>query len=302
LIYSILSKDYEMTYLPKSITRFGHRHLLKLQKNSPTILVVGGVVGLTASAVLAAKATRNIDPILEDHAKGRLEVSETVFRSQSEEQRELVLLYADTTWKFARLYGPSIAVGAISAGSILHGHKILKGRHLATMAAYTGLMEQYQAYRSRVAETLGTELEREIHDGGVGVWEEDPDRPGEHKRKVVHAGTPANYLRPFFDESNPNWTTDPASNFYFLKGVQAHMNRILDIRGHLFLFEVYDALGIPRTPEVIVAGWLADGDGDNFVDFGFMASQDPQAIMFRNGGERSVRLNFNIDGVIWDLI
>jgi hypothetical protein len=33
-----------------------------------------------------------------------------------------------------------------------------------------------------------------------------------------------------------------------------------------------------------------------------MTSQDPNAIAFRNGGERSVRLNFNIDGVIWDLI
>jgi hypothetical protein len=121
--------------------------------------------------------------------------------------------------------------------------------------------------------------------------------------KPKFAEEQANYLRPFFDEANPNWTTDPTSNFYFLKGVQAHMNRLLDVRGHLFLFEVYDALGIPRTKETIVAGWLADSDrGDGFVDFGFMTDQSPQATMFRNGGERSVRLNFNIDGVIWDLI
>lgn len=292
-----------MSYVPKSLTRLGHRQLLKLQKNSPTIMVVTGVVGLGATAVMASIATRKIDPILEEHKKDRFELElRSSDLKQQVEQKDVVQLYGHTTIELVKVYAPTIVVGTLSAASILHGHKILKGRHLATMAAYTGLMEQYQAYRARVAETVGPELERDIYGGAVGKYEEDPNRPGEFKMQPKFASEPSNYLRPFFDEANSNWTTDPTSNFLFLKGVQAHMNRILDLHGHLFLFEVYDALGIPRTKETIVAGWVLDGEGDGFVDFGFMTDQSPQAVMFRNAAERSVRLNFNIDGVIWDLI
>lgn len=293
-----------MKYVPKSVQRFGHMNLLKLQKNSPTLLVIGGVIGLGATAVMAAIATRKIDPILDDHKKARLAIDEqTSYMETRDEQQEIVKLYAHTGFELVRVYTPTILVGTLSIGSVLYGHKILKGRHLATVAAYSGLMEQYQAYRARVAETVGVDMEREIHQGAVGKWEEDPEHPGELKLKAHKVDAPATYLRPFFDESNPNWTRDATSNYLFLKGIQNHMNRILEIRGYVFLFDVYDALGIPRTPETIVTGWVYGSEnGDGFVDFGFMTSTDPQTIMFRNGGERSVRLNFNIDGVIWDQI
>jgi hypothetical protein len=264
-------------------------------------MVVGGVVGLGTTSVMAAFATRKLEPILEKHAKQRIDISVHAIDSR-DEQKKIVKLYTETAFELGKLYAPTLVVGTISAGSVLHGHRILNGRHIATMAAYTGLMEQYQSYRNRVTETLGAELERDIYNGAVGKWEEDPEHKGEYKMKSKFAEQPANYLRPFFDEANDNWTTDPASNYLFLKGIQAHMNRILDIRGHLFLFEVYDALGIPRTKETIVSGWLVNGNGDGFVDFGFMTEKSPEATMFRNGGERSVRLNFNVDGVIWDLI
>lgn len=292
-----------MKYVPNGLSRLGHRQLLKLQKSSPTILVVTGVVGLGATAVLAAKATRKIDPILEDHAKAHIGVDVTTMDKRAY-QKELTKLYVHTGLRLGRLYAPTLAVGTLSAGSVLYGHRVLKGRHLATMAAYTGLMEQYKAYRARVAETIGSELERDLHNGAVGKYEEDPDRPGEYKLKSKFTDQqPGSYLRPFFDEANPNWTRDPTANQMFLTGIQSHMNRLLEVKGHLFLFDVYDALGIPRVPECIVAGWLYDSaDGDGYVDFGFMTDQSPEANLFRNGAERSVRLNFNIDGVIWGLI
>lgn len=290
-----------MRYIPKSVTRFGYRHILTVKKHSPTIMVVGGVVGLGVTSVMAARATRQIDPILDAHAKQRIDISVDAM-SEKDEQRQVVRLYSDTAWELGKLYAPTIAVGTLSAVSVLSGHKILQTRHIATMAAYTGLMEQYQAYRARVAETVGPELERDIYGGATGKWEEDPNRPGEYKMKPSYGEQTANYLQPFFDEANPNWTTDPTSNLYFLKGVQAHMNRLLEARGYLFLFDVYDALGMPRPKESIVSGWVLTGNGDGFVDFGFMTGTDPQTVLFRNGGERSVRLNFNIDGVIWDLI
>jgi len=290
-----------MKYVPKSLSRFGHRQLLKLSKNSPTILVVTGVVGLGATAVLAAKATRRLDPILDEHHKSRIDIAANAV-SARDEQKQIVSLYAETSLELVKLYAPTLLVGTLSAASVLHGHRILKGRHLATMAAYTGLMEQYQAYRARVAETLGSDMERDLHNGAVGKWEEDPDHKGEFKLMPKFEDNPESYLRPFFDEYNTNWTKDPIGNYLFLKAAQAHANVMLQTRGYVFLSEVYDMLGIPRNKPSIVAGWLLEGKGDGFVDFGFMSDQSPQAVAFRNHVERSVRLNFNIDGVIWDLI
>jgi len=291
-----------MKYVPESLTRLGHRQLLKLNKNSPTIFVITGVVGLGTTAVMAAIATRKLDPILDEHAKQRIDISASAVDAR-DEQKKVVKLYADTAVELTKLYAPTIVVGTLSATSVLHGHRVLKGRHIATMAAYSGLMEQYQAYRDRVSETVGEDLERDIHNGAVGRWEEDPEHPGEAKMKAkFDKDQPANYLRPFFDEANQNWTRDPVANYLFLKGVQAHMNRKLQVNGYVFLSDVYAALDLPLVKEAIVTGWLYNGEGDGYIDFGFMTEQTPQATMFRNGAERTVRLNFNVDGVIWDLI
>jgi hypothetical protein len=294
-----------MNLVPKSVSRLASRSMLKLNANSPTILVVAGVIGLGATAVMAAKATRKIDPILEEHGKARNEVSGASYRNDREEQKALTKVYATTGVELVKLYGPTLIVGGLSAASVLTGHRILKGRHAATMLAYSGLMEQFMDYRKRVAHTLGEDREKEIYDGARMEWEKDPDHAGEYKLKSKYdEKQKSTYLRPWFDETNVHWTRDPQSNYLFLKGVQQHVNNLLEVRGHVFLNDVYDALRMDRCPEGAVTGWIRKKDGgmDGYIDFGFMTSQDPNTVAFRNFLERSVQLNFNIDGVIWDKI
>jgi hypothetical protein len=295
-----------MNLVPKSVSRLASRSMLKLSANSPTILVVTGVVGLGATAVLAAKATRRLDPVLEEHDKARNEVVGATYRNDREEQKALTKVYASTGVELTKLYGPAVVVGTVSAASILIGHRILKGRHVATMLAFSGLQDQFLAYRKRVAHTFGEDREKEIYDGARMEYEEDPNHKGEYKLKSKYSDDKevGDFLRPWFDETNVNWTRDPQSNYLFLKGVQQHMNNLLEVRGHVFLNDVYDSLRLDRRPEGAVSGWLRKEDGgkDGFIDFGFMTSQDPNTVAFRNGQERSVRLNFNTDGLIWDKI
>lgn len=299
-----------MKFVPQSASRFAHRSLLKINASSPTLLVVAGVVGLGASAVMAAKATRKIDPVLDAHHKARVEIGHvSQIRGEighgtatRENQRKLARLYMDTGWELTKIYGPAVFVGATSAISVLGGHKILRGRQLATMAAYSGLAEQFNEYRKRVVETIGEDLEKSIYEGARGEWKEG-ERQGEYKLQPVHDQTQADsYLRPWFDEANPNWTRDPWANKQFLTGVQSHMNNLLVLRGHLFLNEVRDALGMSKVPEGQVAGWLYGGNKDNFVDFGFLVSNNPHTVAFLNEVERTVQLNFNIDGQIYELL
>jgi hypothetical protein len=76
---------------------------------------------------------------------------------------------------------------------------------------------------------------------------------------------------------------------------------MLQARGHVFLNEVYDALGIPRSQAGAVVGWVR-GQGDGYIDFGLFNSENDRARDFVNGYERSILLDFNVNGVIYDLI
>jgi len=298
-----------MKYLPVSVSRFTHRSLLKLNKNSPTLLVTAGVVGFGATAVMAALATRKIEPVLEQHSKDRAEIGYIPIvgsEGRREKQTEVLELYFHTGLELTKIYAPALVTGTLSTASVLGGHKILKGRYVATMAAYSGLMEQFSRYRDRVSKTLGSDAERDIYNGAHGEWVEDPESKeggGSLKPKFDENADSIAYLRPWFDETNVHWSRDPEISYMFLKGVQNHMNDLLRIRGHVFLNEVLDALRMPRSAEGQVTGWIYGNDrGDNFIDFGFMSGTEPNTVAFRNKVEKTVRLNFNVDGVVWDQI
>ena len=111
----------------------------------------------------------------------------------------------------------------------------------------------------------------------------------------------SNYAR-FFDASCPGWDKNPEYNLLFLRQQQTYASNMLKLKGHLFLNEVYELLGIPHSQEGSVVGQIYDEKnpiGDNYVDFGIY---DERNANFVNGYERSILLDFNVDGCILDKI
>ena len=106
---------------------------------------------------------------------------------------------------------------------------------------------------------------------------------------------PSKYAR-FFDESNSYWCADPEYNKLFILHVMDHMNMMLKAKGHVFLNEVYDALGLSRSSEGQIVGWIYEEDnpfGDNHIDFEF-DEEKREALM----SGKAVLLDFNVDGNI----
>ena len=90
-----------------------------------------------------------------------------------------------------------------------------------------------------------------------------------------------------------------------MKCQENYANDLLKTRGHLFLNEVYDMLGIPRTQAGQIVGWVYDEKnpvGDNFVDFGILDLYDEKKREFVNGYERTILLDFNVDGEIFKIL
>lgn len=108
-----------------------------------------------------------------------------------------------------------------------------------------------------------------------------------------------------WDDGCNGWSKDPEYNLIFLKQIQTYANELLRSRGYIFLNEVYDMLGIPRTKAGQTVGWVYNEKnpiGDNHVDFGIFDTDSIQNRDFINGYARTVVLDFNVDGIITDLI
>lgn len=295
---------------------------LKVQKHSPEILMGLGIVGTVASAVMACRATLKVNDILEEKKKTVEAIhscaeDETIDYNEEDKKKDLTILYTQTGVKLAKLYLPSILLGGLSIASIISGYKILNKRNVALAAAYTVVDKGFKNYRKNVVERFGEEVDRELRHNikAKQIEEKYTDKDGNEKtrKKTVYEiaedkkpGEGVSEYAKFFDEWNTNeHSKDPEYNLMFLRHQQDYANEVLKHQGYLFLNEVYDMLGIPRTQAGQVVGWIYDEknpNGDNYVDFGIYDLHDQQKRDFVNGLERNILLDFNVDGVIYDKI
>lgn len=59
----------------------------------------------------------------------------------------------------------------------------------------------------------------------------------------------------FAKDTTMNWSKDPEINKLFTHSVKNYMNDKLRSRGHVFLNELFDELGVPRTRQGQIVGW-----------------------------------------------
>lgn len=300
--------------LKENMTRAIGKAGLKLKKYSPEILAAVGTVGVVASAVMACKATTKISTILDD-TNDQLDAIHTAVTdpelaeqySAEDAKKDTAIVYVQTGVKFVKLYGPAVAVGAASLACLLGSNHILRKRNVALAAAYTAVDKSFKAYRGRVVERFGEEMDRELRYNikAKEVQEIVTDENGNETTVTSTIEIPemsydnSDYAR-CFDETCVGWTRDPEYNLMFVKQIQNWANDRLQTKGYLYLNEVYEMLGIQRTKAGQVVGWLYDGDGDNYVDFGIFDIKDKQKRRFVNGYEKSIWLDFNVDGNILD--
>lgn len=295
------------------VTSKAGRQLLKGQKHSPTILFGAGVIGVVATTVLASKATLRLEDILNENERKQGEAEE-LLRNQPQDYsakdhtKDMAVLKVRLCKDVARLYAPAVAVGVMSIGALTGSHVILSKRHASVVAAYATLDKGFRDYQERVAALVGPEKARELRfeseQRGIAVDTEKGTKVETiTSAKTDGPGSP--YAKLFSKETSQSWDPRPEYNLMFLRFNQNWANDTLKAKGHLFLNEVYDQLGLDRTPAGQAVGWVYNNPkgGDDYVDFGFLDDSNAAELHdFMTGREGAIWLDFNVDGVVYDLI
>ena len=310
------------TEIVNKMTRAFHKVGFKLKKHSPEILVVAGVIGTVTSAVMACKATLKVSDVI-DETKETIEtihdcVGKGLKTSDGEEytqevaNKDLTIVYIQTGWKFAKLYGPSVLLGVASIGCMVGSNQILRKRNIALGAAFTAMDKSFKEYRGRVIEKFGKDLDRELrfNTKAKQIEETVVDENGKESTvtktvEIIDPNVAHSIYSVVFCEGNTGWTKNAELNKVFLLQQQNYANDKLRLNGVLTLNEVYDMIGAPRTAYGQLAGWVYTEDssvGDNFVDFGIFDINSEKKCDFINGIERSIILDFNCIGNILDYI
>ena len=297
-----------------SVTRGIHKIGFKVKKHSPEILVVAGVIGVGATVVMACKATLKLDEVLaeprEDLDKVHKYIEEKGFSekyTEEDSKKDIAQCYVRGGVEVVKLYAPSVALGVVSITAILASHHILRKRNIALGAAYAAIDKGFKEYRGRVIERFGKEIDHELRYNikakefdEVTTTEDGSEVVTKETVKVAGIDDTSEYAR-FYDDGCLGWTKDPEFNLKFLRLQQSKANDMLKARGFVFLNDVYEMLGIPKSKAGYVVGWIYNEKhpiGDNYIDFGIYDINREKNRDFVNGYERTILLDFNVDGNI----
>lgn len=297
-----------------TITTAFYTGVARISKHAPTILSVAASAGVIATGYLAWQAGTRFEDVEGrdwDRRKECLRNADTIPDEDVPkiERKNRILFILDT----ARTCAPAVIVGAATITMIYFSNSISKKRLAAMGAAYATLQTAFDGYKRTMVEALGKEsvdkiLKPKLPNVGKSAEEilssdnkSDAANVSDAVVNSLKALSP--YARIIAEESSTCWDPNEDYTSQNLAAVQLWANRRLERKGHLFLNEVFDQLGLSRTREGAVVGWLKNDEGDGYVSFG-----DFDASIYRVPSDDYTRVDsnfivdFNVDGVIWDKI
>lgn len=293
-----------------NIVKLANRAVLKVKKYGPEIAMATSVICGVAAFATTIKQTLKIDEVLDkkeeklDEMKKALKDSYVDYSEKDfkEDEKKLVV---KTRVEIAKLYIVPASLFLTSTGLSICAFLKMRARYLGAVAAYNAVSLSFKEYRRRVVEKDGVEKDFEYMYGTS-----DPEKIIDENGNEVDVPKGIVGFSPYSiiwseylpsGRKNVEWDANEKFNEMFLSANQNTANDILNRRGHIFLNEVLDMIGYPHTKAGSVVGWVKDNpNGDSVVDFGIYNKDTDKAKKILREGD--FLLDFNVDGVIWDLI
>lgn len=285
------------------IAPVAHRVGAVLRRNSPTILLTGGVIGVVTSTVLACRATyQKLGDVVAETTSVVDEISLSVPEERA--HKELKRAYFRAGVKIAKIYLPSAALGALSLVGIISSHNIMRGRNAALTAAYASLSGAFAGYRGRVADRFGEEVEQEIRYNitkeTITRTETDKDgntRSVEEQVDVVDIDETRDTAR-FFGKTHRAWSDQPDYyNTMLIKHAVMTANQQFFAKGMAVLNDVYPLLGFKPSARGFVEGWVRNSDSEP-MNFIHISTREVRRRAADGSLEEGLLLEFNTEGNI----
>ena len=297
----------------KTLRKSFKKAQLTVRKHSPEILMVAGVIGTVAGAVMACKETLELGDVLDECKQEKMELEEqyAMCEEYSEDalKKDQVKLTIKQAAKIVKLYAPSVIMEITSIGVIFASNDIMRKRNASMAAAYATLNSMYKRYRQNVIESYGEEVDKDMRFGVKHEKVTEIDEDGNKVKidaRIVDLDNTAlaisDYSRFFqsgckgFDASSGRY------NLLYLKGIQAMFNNKLIADGYVMLNDVYRELGFDTIPEGWSIGWVYDEAnpiGDNYIDFGLYEARNKNQRAV-NDWEPVILMDFNVDGNLYE--
>ena len=297
----------------KTLRKSFKKAQLTVRKHSPEILMVAGVIGTVAGAVMACKETLELEDVLDECKQEKMELEEQYAMceqySEDDLKKDQVKLTIKQVAKIVKLYAPSVIMEATSIGVIFASNDIMRKRNASMAAAYATLNSMYKRYRQNVIESYGEEVDKDMRFGVKHEKVTEIDEDGNKVKidaRIVDLDNTAlaisDYSRFFqmgckgFDASSGRY------NLLYLKGIQAMFNNKLIADGYVMLNDVYRELGFDTIPEGWSIGWVYDEAnpiGDNYIDFGLYEARNKNQRAV-NDWEPVILMDFNVDGNLYE--
>ena len=265
----------------------------KVEKDAPQILMVVGIVGVGAALAACIKETLELPEIIEEATAEKEAIKEKYKDERAEEdvptdaeKKEQISLYVDTVGRVAKLYLPTIILTVFSVGCIVSGQKILIRNNIALTAAYASLAKEFDEYRKNTKQLYGDDVDKQLR---FAAAEDNPDQT-----KLL-GGTRYS----FNEQTSKYWKRSTEDNVYFITIVCDEANVLLEARGHLFVNDVLEMLGMEPTIEGHDKGWIYDKNVEHKIDFGIYLQKFIKAREEMDGiNETGIWLEMNVDGDI----
>jgi hypothetical protein len=276
-------------------------------KNAPHIMTAVGIAGIPIGTFMACKATLELDQLKQDQEKAfnELEDGKEVYVGKytaEAYERDRMIVGARGAVKLVKLYLPAGTVLAVSIGLITGGHYILNRRNVALSAAYKILDGAFKSYRERVREEFGQGIDTDLRLNATKRIVGTGDAPEANPTEINAMFHPEKEYARIFDDRSIYWRNDTELNELFLRKQEIYANDQLKARGHVFLNEVYDMLGLPRSKAGCVVGWHT-AMGDAAVSFGMHSPTNEIKNDHVDGWSNPPwLLDFNVCGNIYDAI
>ena len=298
----------------KAIVITGARVGRVVTQHAPEICVGAGIVGGTATTVLACKATLKVNEVCASNAEMYAKIEaclecEEVTDDQYNEQdakNDRIALASYTAKTVVRYYGPVVLLGAASVASILCGVNILNKRNMALVAAYTTLDAGFKTYRGRVINELGEDADFRFRTGAVQKKIEAEvidEKTGEVKTKKVKADVlepgiePLDYTINFCREAiHITDRRDLSRSRSFIEMCENSLNSVLKAQKYLTLNQARVSLGVPEVWFGQIVGWTLDGTGDDEVQL------RPRIVFDEELDQNTIILDPNVDGPMFHKI